>query len=83
MSRFFGRSSAFVSDNPGTSTRGILPDYAREHGAEGLEAFVVSADPVLEDDLLRKRLEAYLHDWASNQTVWKNFNTENTSRYLI
>jgi hypothetical protein len=65
------------------SRRGILPDYAREHGAEGLEAFVISADPVLEDDLLRKRLEAYLHDWARNQTVWKNFNTENTSRYLI
>lgn len=63
--------------------RGILPDYAREYGADDLEAFLISADPALEDDFLRKRLEAHLHDWARQQTAWKNFNTENTSRYLV
>lgn len=62
--------------------RGILPDYARQYGADGLEPFVISADPVLEDEMLRKRLEAHLHQWARTQTVWRNFNTENTSRYL-
>jgi len=64
------------------SRRGILPDYARQYGADGLEAFVISADPAYEDELLRKRLEAHLHEWAGIQTVWRNFNTENTSRYL-
>jgi len=63
--------------------RGILPDYAREYGDEGLEPFLISSDPTLEDELLRKRVEAHLHEWARKQTVWKNFNTENTSRYLI
>ena len=62
--------------------RGVLPDYARQYGADGLEAFVISSDPALADDLLRKRLEAHLHEWARTQTVWRNFNTENTSRYL-
>jgi len=37
---------------------------------------------LLDDDLLRKQVEAHLHEWARNQTVWKNFNTENTRRYL-
>jgi hypothetical protein len=62
--------------------RGILPDYARAYGADGLEPFLISADPLLDDDLLRKQVEAHLHEWARNQTVWKNFNTENTRRYL-
>lgn len=62
--------------------RGILPDYARQYGDEGLEAFLICADPALEDDLLRKRLEAHLHEWARSQSTWKNFNTENTRRYL-
>src|SRR6056297_1687488 len=62
--------------------RGILPDYARQYGTDRLEAFVISADPALEDELLREQLEAHLHEWARTQTVWRNFNTENTSRYL-
>src|SRR6056297_1288040 len=32
--------------------RGILPDYAREYGDEGLEPFLISSDPTLEDELL-------------------------------
>lgn len=62
--------------------RGIPPDYARQYGADDLEPFVISADPALEDELVRKQLEAHLHKWARAQTVWRNFNTENTSRYL-
>lgn len=62
--------------------RGILPDYARQYGADGLEAFVISADPALEDDLLRKHAEAHLHQWARVQSIWKNYNTENTTRFL-
>jgi hypothetical protein len=62
--------------------RGILPDYARRYGADGLEPFVISADPSLECELIRKRLEAHLHEWARTQSVWRNFNTEGTRRYL-
>lgn len=63
--------------------KGILPDYAREYGADGLEPFLISVNPKLEDDIVRKRLEARLHEWARNQSVWRNFNTENTVRNLI
>lgn len=63
--------------------QGILPDYAREFGDDGLEAFLISANPLLEDDHLRKRIEAHLHEWARRQTIWKNFNTENTKRFLV
>ena len=62
--------------------QGILPDYARTHGADGLEAFIISADPTLEVDLFRKQLKAKLHEWARVQTVWKNYNTEGTHRFL-
>ena len=63
--------------------QGILPDYAREHGSDGLEAYVISADPTLTDKPLRLRLEAHLHEWARFQTDWRNYNTENTRRNLM
>ena len=45
-------------------------------------ASVLSADPMLQDKLLRLRLEAHLHEWARVQTDWRNYNTENTRRHL-
>jgi len=86
LQRHRGAVRWYAGMNAGTdrdvNRRGILPDYARTYGAEGLEPFVICADPVLEDDLLRKRLEAHLHEWARHQSDWTNFNTEGTGRYL-
>jgi hypothetical protein len=62
---------------------GELANYARAHGTDGLEAFVISSSPELQDEILRKRVEAHLHEWARNQINWKNFNAESaTQRFL-
>ena len=60
----------------------ILPGYARKYGADGLEPCLISAGPKLENDLLHFQVEAYRHNCARHQTDWKNYNIENTSRYL-
>lgn len=60
-----------------------LADYAREHGTEGLEAFVISSGPEFEDEIFRKRVEAHLHEWARAQTEWDDFNAEAATRTYL
>ncbi len=59
-----------------TQRRGPLADHARDWGDLGLETFVLSTDPRLEDSALRLACETQLHTWAEEQSSWKNFNGE-------
>jgi len=58
------------------SRRGPLANHARDWGDLGLETFVLSTDPRLQDETLRYQCETELHRWAETQTEWKNFNGE-------
>lgn len=55
---------------------GPLADHAKDWGDLGLETFVLSTHPRLQEDALRFRCETVLHNWAEEQTEWKNFNAE-------
>ena len=62
---------------------GKLANYARAHGTDGLEVFVISSGPDFEDEIFRKCVEAHLHEWARTQTVWDNFNAESATRAYL
>ena len=63
-------------------SQGALANYAREYG-DVVELFVLSRDPSLADETMRKTCEAELHVWAKEQMKWLNFNYENTTRNLF
>jgi hypothetical protein len=64
----------------GTGSRaarsGPLANHAKDWGDIGLETFVLSVDPRLQDSALADRCEVSLHRWAEEQSDWKNFNGE-------
>lgn len=62
---------------------GKLANYAREHGTDGLETFVIASGPEFEDEIFRKRVEAHLHAWARTQTDWDDFNAEGATRAFL
>ena len=59
-----------------TKRSGPLANHAKDWGDLGLETFVLSTDPRLQEDALRLVCETELHRWAELQTEWKNFNGE-------
>lgn len=75
------RHASWLRDmKKGTSLRsarsGPLANYAKVWGDLGLETFVLSTHPRLQDEALRLRCETALHQWAEEQSDWKNFNGE-------
>jgi hypothetical protein len=55
---------------------GPIVDLAREWGSEGLEYYVISADPRLADRVLRVDCEKFLHEWARQQSDYVNLNNQ-------
>lgn len=63
--------------NPKEASRqGPIVDLAREWGSVGLEYYVISAHPRLADKALRVRCEMALHQWAAQQTEFRNLNRQ-------
>jgi hypothetical protein len=56
--------------------RGIIVELVKEWGSEGLEHFLISGDPRLADRELRVACEKRLHEWARQQTVFRDINTQ-------
>lgn len=57
--------------------QGVIVDLVKEWGSEGLEYFVITDDPrVREDRELRVDCEKHLHEWAREQTEFRNVNTQ-------
>ena len=79
-SRHGGHATWMRSMKKGTGSRasrsGPLANHAKDWGDLGLETFVLSIDPRLQDDEIRCACETQLHHWAEGQTEWKNFNGE-------
>jgi hypothetical protein len=79
--RHGGAASWMRSMKKGTGSRtkreGPYANHAKDWGDLGLETFVLSIDPRLQDDTLRYDCETHLHRWAEEQKNWKNFNAEN------
>lgn len=59
-----------------TNRSGPYANHAKDWGDLGLETFTLSTDPRLQEDELRYACETQLHQWAEEQTEWKNFNGE-------
>ncbi len=60
-----------------SNRNGIIVDLAKEWGSEGLEYYIITDDPVVRDNRkLRVDIEKYLHEWASEQKEFRNFNTQ-------
>jgi len=78
--RHGGHASWMRSMKKGTGSRakrsGPLANHAKDWGDMGLETFTLSIDPRLHNDELRNACETQLHQWAEEQTEWKNFNGE-------
>jgi hypothetical protein len=78
--RHGGAASWMRSMKKGTGSRtkrvGPYANHAKDWGDWGLETFVLSTDPRLQNDDLRYACETELHRWAEEQKEWKNFNAE-------
>lgn len=78
--RHGGAASWMRSMKKGTGARtqrcGPYANHAKDWGDLGLETFVLSVDPRLQDQELRFACETELHHWAEEQREWKNFNGE-------
>lgn len=55
---------------------GPIVDLVREWGSEGLEYYLISNDPRLENRVLRVECEKHLHKWAQNQDTYNNINRQ-------
>lgn len=56
--------------------QGRIVELVKIWGSDGLEHFLISADPRLADRVLRVECEKHLHEWARTQTIYKNLNTQ-------
>jgi hypothetical protein len=63
-------------DERETRRQGQIVDLVKKWGAEGLEHFLISDDPKLEDRVFRVECEKELHRWAKTQTRFKNLNAQ-------
>ena len=59
-----------------SSRRGRIVDLVRVWGSEGLEYYLISADPRLADRMLRVECEKFLHEWARTQSEFIDLNTQ-------
>lgn len=56
--------------------RGPIVDLVKQWGSEGLEYYLISNDPRLEDRELRVECEKFLHEWSRQQDTYRNLNTQ-------
>lgn len=62
--------------------KGPIVDVAKEHGASGLEYYVVCSDPGMADMAERQAVENFMHDWCRRQTKYLDMNGEAKHKHL-
>jgi len=56
---------------------------AKLDGASGFAHFIISTDPRLSDESLRKEVETYLFQWVAQSPLYLDFNTQRGHRNAL